>query len=50
MGLSVEVGKSIRITDRNQVKNKVSNFMIAGFNMRENLKPKGKLENEWCRY
>ena len=28
----------------------LSDYTIAGSNMREDLKPKGKIENEWCRY
>ena len=28
----------------------LSDYTIAGSNMREDLKPKGKMENEWCRY
>jgi len=28
----------------------LSSYTIAGPNMIEDLKPKGKIENEWCRY
>ena len=28
----------------------LSDYTIAGSNIREDLKPKGKMENEWCRY
>ena len=45
-----EEGTPIRITHRCQAKNVVSNYMIAGTNIRENLKPKGKIENKWCCY
>ena len=45
-----EEGTPIRITHRYQAKNVVSNYMIADTNIRGYLKPKGKIENEWCRY
>ena len=45
-----EEGTPIRITHRYQAKKVVSNYMIADTNIRGDLKPKGKIENEWCRY
>jgi len=46
----VEVGTPTRITHRNQVRNVASNYNIADSNTEGYLKPKGKVENEWCRY
>jgi len=46
----VEFGRTIRITHRNQVRNVASNYNIADSNTEGDLKPKGKVENEWCRY
>ena len=45
-----EVGTPTRITHRNQVRNVASNYNIAGSITEGYLKPKGKVENEWCRY
>ena len=45
-----EEGTPIRITHRFQARNMVSNHVIAVTIIRDDLKPKGKIETEWCRY
>lgn len=50
MGRLVEVGTPIRITRRIVARNVESNFIIAEFNIKVDLKPKGKMVYRWCCY
>ena len=45
-----EGGTPIRITHRYQAKNINSKYIIADTIIKGDLKPKGKIKNEWCRY
>jgi hypothetical protein len=50
VGPFIEAGTPIRITRRIVARNVASNFIIAEFNTKAGLKPKGKIEYRWCCY
>ena len=50
VGRLVEVGTPIRITRRTNTRYRISSLIIVWFNIRVDLKPKGKRLYRWCCY
>jgi len=50
VGRLIEVGIPIRITRRIVARNGASNLIIAEFNIKDDLKPKGMVVYRWCCY